>query len=36
MRNHKEYQQLTVIAKGAAKEYSDERDENAVNEEDAG
>jgi hypothetical protein len=34
--HNKEYQQLTVIAKGAAKEYSDERDENAVNEEDAG
>ena len=34
--HNKEYQQLTVIAKGAAKEYSDERDENAVDEEDAG
>ena len=34
--HNKEYQQLTVIAKGAAKEYSDERDENAVKEEDAG
>jgi len=34
--HNKEYQQLTVIAKRAAKEYSDERDENAVNEEDAG
>ena len=34
--HNKEYPQLTVITKGAAKEYSDERDENAVNEEDAG
>lgn len=32
----KEYQQLTVIAKEAAKQYADERDENIVKEEDTG
>jgi len=32
--HNKEYQQLAVIAKGVAKEYNDEQDENAVNEED--